>query len=393
MNNNKSYKLALISVFIALVASAGWEDPHMPTRRPVRGDRQTIAPTTSARPANTVSRPVVTQPTAQPISRPVAQPVSQPAPRQVVQPVSQPAARRQVPVAPAPVVRENYLQPAPVVPSSNSGIEFTDLYSVFLDSDNSSHLIYGFNYLGAGDTVGEESFSSLELAIQYRFAEFRNFLGSDLTLSLNPLFTIIMDDSGIDDIPGFLVNLPLDVQFVWRFVNKWSFELGAAPGFYGDIEAIGGNMFACPFRGILYYSLEPELSFMAGGEVRIGWDQTVMPYVGLAWQPSDMFLLELAMPRSLIKTQLGPIGLYGVFEWNNTTYALDDENESKLEDLTISDCRFGVGTIIDFTEDFSLTLEGGLVENREVVGEGDDAEGVLEVDGSFYFGVSIGSRF
>lgn len=368
----------MLLLSLAVTASAGWNDPFVPANKTSNQSRQTIVPASSV-------KPVATSSTMQPVQQPRTQlTTTQPAP--AVRPVKQSTYAQ-------PVVQQRPLQqPAARYSNAASSATFTDLYSPLLDSDGSSPLIYGFTYLGAGDTVGDESFSSLELYASYQLAEFRNFLSGDLSLVFNPLFTVILDDGGIGDIPGFLVNMPVDVKWIWRFVNKWSFEVGAAPGFYGDIEAFGDS-FACPFRGILYYSLEQDLAFMAGAEVRVGWDQVVMPHVGLAWEPSDMFLLKLAMPQSLIKAQLGPVGLYGLFEWNNTTYALDGEGDDKLEELTLNDCRFGVGAIIDFTEDFSITLEGGIVENREVYAEGDDAEGLLEVDGSFYFGVSVGSRF
>lgn len=378
-----SYNLVILFFLVAFVASAGWNDPYVPTSKTSRRDRQTVVPASSTK--STTVKSAETSATVQPVQQyRTQQTPTQPASvnRSVRQPSNTQAVVQQRPMQ-KPVAEYS-------VKASDTG--FTDLYSPFLDSDYSSPIIYGFTYLGSGDTIGDESFSSLELSARYRFAEFRNFLYGDLTLSFNPLLTIILDDSGIKDIPGVLVNVPLDAKWVWRFVNKWSFELGAAPGFYGDIEAIGDS-FACPFRGILYYALEENLSFMAGGEIRAGWDRVVMPYVGLAWEPSEMFLMKLAMPRSIIKTQLGPIGLYGLFEWNNTSYALDEEGDNKLEQITISDCRFGVGATIDFTEDFSITLEGGIVENREVLGESGDAEGVLEIDGSYYFGVSVGSRF
>ncbi len=270
-----------------------------------------------------------------------------------------------------------------------------DVYAPHIDYTRKHDNYYRFYYYTPKE-VGENSISSADIEFSFLLADFKNVLGSDIRLSLDPGVRFFIDDFNNDIIPGVLATLPLSVGVSWRFINNWSLELGAAPGIYGDVEAIGSDMFSIPFSGCLYFALAPEISFKAGVEIRPGWEQVAMPLAGLAWQPADSVYLEFGVPRSMLLLKSGFISLFGKAEWENKTYVMEGEKASdekgstflSPESVTFDAWRIGGGLAIDFSDRFRMSFEAGYMLGQELEFKLGDKTETGEYD-SPYFGVTI----
>ena len=261
----------------------------------------------------------------------------------------------------------------------------------FFDTRDESGIWLHGKYFTAAKAPNGNELKMAEAEAHILLVDAKGFLGGDLEMSLEPKAVGFIDDADYETLPRVLSESAIDVQWVWRFVNDVSLELGGRPGLYGDVEDFDAAMFGYPLRGALYYSFSPELAIRGGAEVRPGWDMAVMPIVGLSWAPSEYFLFEPGLPKLLARIHLGPLDIYGVTEWHNATYSMEDKG-AKPEDLTIDDWRLGGGINLDLAL-FSIGAEAGYVMGREFKAEGSKGSGKIEIEDSPYFGVTLGSRF
>ncbi len=321
--------------------------------------------------------------------------VRQPAPSPQT---AQPTTRRQAPAVPAnqrPAAnRARTTQTNPSTGRTPTPILPPDLYSAFLDTDEESSSWYRLTFIASGD-VGDagEGFGLYVADAHFKLSEFRGLLYGDLTIDLDPSLGVLTDDAGFSCTPSILVALPVDFTWIWRYLNGWSLELGVRPGIYADTDGLfQSNSFGVPFRGCFYYALSSETAIRFGAEIRPGWDLIAMPLLGVAWEPSEMFLLELGLPRSLAKLQIGPIDVYGKIVWENTTYALD-AGDGEPDAFTLNGWKFGAGAAVAFTEDIRLAFEAGIIAGRKIKFEGGDNDLDLDVDTVPYFSILFGSEF
>ncbi len=269
----------------------------------------------------------------------------------------------------------------------------SDLYSAFLDASNESDAWYRLSLVSSGDVEGcDDGFGLYVAEAHFGLYEGRDILAGDFFFDINPSLSVLTDDAGLSFMPSVLIAIPFDFTWIWRYLNGWSFELGATPGLYADAKGLfQSHSLGIPFRGCFYYALAPDTAVRAGVEIRPGWDLIAMPLVGVAWQPSDMFFAEIGLPRSLAEVQLGPVGIYGKIAWNNMTYALDDHDDNP-EKFTLNGWQFGAGVSVSFTETIRLAFEAGVITGRDITFE-DSGDLDLDVDSAMYFAVLFGSEF
>jgi hypothetical protein len=267
-----------------------------------------------------------------------------------------------------------------------------DLYSPFLDAQVEPRTSLSLMYItGVEVNNSEDDLLMGEVECRFTLVEWRNVLAGDMTWDIRLKSVIFGSDANLAVMPTALLELPLGLDWTWRFLNGWSFQLGMRPGIYADAEALGDG-FGIPFKGVFYYAATPEFSWMLGAEVRPGWNLVAMPLAGLAWEPADAFRLTLAFPQSTALVTLGPIGLYGTVAWRNTSYGMSGE-EGAPEQLTAEDLLLGGGLQIAFSESFRMAFEGGLLMNRTLFAEGSKPNDELELEDAPYFRVSFGGGF
>ena len=338
------------------------------------------------------------------VRQPAATPPPQPAQRTTVQsqraPVQaqrqqrqQPAQQRYVtPAAQPRPTQESDWGYAPEPRGASSSMP-TDLYSAFLDTSDESDAWYRLSLVSSADVVGcEDGFGLYVADAHFGLFEGRDILAGDLFIDLDPAISVLTDDAGLSFMPSILIAIPVDFAFIWRYLNGWSFELGITPGIYADAKGLfQTDAIGLPFRGCFYYSFSPDTAVRAGVEIRPGWDLIAMPLVGIAWQPTEMFIAEIGLPRSIAELQVGPVGIYGKIEWENVTYALEDHNDNP-KSFTLNGWRIGAGVSIAFTDTIRLVFEGGVITGRDM-----DFEAAgdlnLDIDSATYFSILFGSEF
>ena len=342
--------ITLLFLFVC-GAQGAWEDTGLPARPAPTPAPGSTTPTRAATPRRAVTTPRVRQP-VQPSPQPVAAPD-------------------------AGTVR---------------GLVPPDLYSPFLDPQVEPLRWFSLMYVpGAGTDRNAEEVSLIELDSRYNLARWRNLLLGDLNVNFRLKSLIFVDDAELVTMPTGLIELPLQFDWTWRYLNGLSFQIGARPGLYADAEALGDGL-GVPFHTAFYYAVNPQLSWLLGAEVRPGWNLPLMPLVGLGWEPAEAFRLILALPTATAVLQLGPVGLFGTAGWRNTSYGMSGE-EGDPDLLTVEDIQLGGGLQIAFSESFNLRLEGGLLVNRSLVAENDAAEDTLDLDNSPYFRATFGGSF
>ena len=372
---NKTALATLVSVVLVASAFAGWEDTGAPNRPAAQ-----TAPRTTAQPQRSQATARQTRPAAQA----PAQARTRPAPTRSEQPrrSSAPSSGGHGPSQ----VRTGILPP--------------DLYSVFLDAHDPTENWYRVRYFAEGDATADyrivnnkDGISFLDLEAHFDLWQFRNVLEGDVDIGTTPKLTYVIGDGSYYNVmPDFLVAAGLEADWLWRFVNGWSFEAGAAPGIYSDLEAIDIGMFGLPFHGCFYYALDPQLSFKAGLEIRLGWDQVVMPILGVGWQPADNLLLELALPRSIASWKVDGFGLFGQIEWRNTTYNMSGDGKEP-DSMTFEDWLVGGGVSFDISPSVRLQAEIGYAFGRSISAEVADGTDDIDLDAAPYVGVMLGAEF
>jgi hypothetical protein len=268
-----------------------------------------------------------------------------------------------------------------------------DLYSVFLDAPLPRWTI-GFLIGGSSDVDGApDDITAGELSFFMHLLDARDVLRGDIGLDLRPHMFFFPGDADWSDMPSVLLALPLELRWTWRYLNGISFQTGARPGIYSDLDELEGKMFGCPFHLAWHGVVTPRFSWMAGAEVRLGWDMPVMPLAGLAWEPSDLWHIELALPRTRAELLLEPVVAFATFEWRNMTYAMSGAG-GKSDEITTEDLLLSGGLEWRSRADWRLAAEIGLLTCRTLTFEGGkEGKYDLEPDTTPFLRLSYGGSF
>ena len=256
-----------------------------------------------------------------------------------------------------------YAQPA-LEPVRYAEEPIDDLYSQHLDAEVRDIYAYGASYVSETQFGPYGATDIVDAELEFRMFKFDGFLWGTFDAWVNAHGMYFLENPDMESLPDAIIDANFDIGQTWRFVTGWSTEIRAAPGIYSDITS---PAFSMPLTLNFYYAFHPQLSVQLGGTFRSGWDIPVMPNVGLAWQPHDVFRLEAGVPKSTIS--LFPrhiLSVFGTFEWRNVTYALDDEEAGSPEDMTLDDMLVTAGVALCPLGDYSLTAEVGKFIQREL---------------------------
>lgn len=270
-----------------------------------------------------------------------------------------------------------------------------DIYTTFLDtakvSDQWLRVAYDFNADMENTGKGTAIF---ELDSHFGICDWYNVLEGDVVFSIDPSLRILTDDCGTSLIPNALVSLPLDFKWTWRYVNGWSFQLGAAPGIYSDVDAIGDlwGALSIPFSGCFYYAFSPTFSGRFGVEIRPDWDMVAMPLVGIAWAPNDTFVMELGVPRTMCRLDFESFDIFAKGEWRSLTYAMSGD-DNKPDSFTLEDIAISGGVGMHLSDESRLSIEAGMLVNRSMSYERNGKDGECDMDSAPFFALTFGSNF
>ena len=289
--------------------------------------------------------------------------------------------------------RQYHPAPQGDVVSSSLGTVPADIYSLHLDApvDPSYWLTLGI-FPGSTLQIGEgDDIAWCEIDGIWNMAFFRDVLLGDIDLGIRTHDIFFTSDGGTGSTPDFLLGLAADIGWTWRFLDGGSVEARFAPGIYSSIDAFGGGMFGFPFRGAYYYAITPEASIMAGAEIRPCWDMVFMPLLGLAWQPDDMFRLDIAIPRTRAWLYAWRFTVFANIEWRNTTYNM--KGGSDPDSVTLDDILLSVGGRFRISDEFHVGAELGKVVCRGIEFEKKDSGADIGIDSGAFVRFFVGGPF
>jgi len=243
------------------------------------------------------------------------------------------------------------------------GVMSPEVFSQTLDADEHPLSFASLTFVPESQFGDYGKSSTLEFESALRLFAFEEFLAGYLEGFARARLYSFLSSADISALPDVAAHLAFELAVSWRFVNRWSLELRAAPGMYSDISAPDFN---CPATINLHYAFSPTLAGVAGVTLRSGWDLPVMPQIGLAWEPADFFRIEAMLPRS--RVMLAPfevLTLFAALEWRNFDFELDDK-PGMPEAITINEWTASAGLSIKVTDHSRLVLEGGTFLVREL---------------------------
>ncbi len=237
-----------------------------------------------------------------------------------------------------------------------------DLFSQHLDIPHAAPVFSG--------TFIEETkfgdYGSTEIAegdVKFDFETLDDFLYGTFGFSIGFHGMYLFDNPGLAALPDFLIDLHCTPVYTIRFMTGWSFRLSADPGMYSDIKS---PAFGMPVTFNSYFAVCPEFSIMLGGTYRNGWDIPFIPNIGFCWEPSELFRVELACPRSRVEIfRHHFISFFGNLDWRNTTYAIDSK-DGMPDEISWDEIRVSAGASLRFTGNWYMSAEIGSFLEREL---------------------------
>ena len=252
---------------------------------------------------------------------------------------------------------------APVLLAAASAASADGIYWQHIDPDPVPYVYAGsysedveFGDYGKTDVV--------EAQVDLRFRPIEDFLWGDLSLGLGAHAFGFIDKPGMEAVPHALLDSFVEAAYALRFDNGWAWRVWARPGVYSDPV---NPAFGCPAGLSLYFAATDAFSVQIGAAVRAGWDIPVVPEVGIKYRPSDLLELELGCPSSrLVLFPDHILSFFAAGEWRNVTYALDDDDESMPDKLTMDDVSVSAGASLRILGTFVLSGEFGTFLEREL---------------------------
>jgi len=268
-------------------------------------------------------------------------------------------------------------------------------YCQILDAVTDPVYEVGFAYLGESRFDGYGKSVMIELDADWNFAYFRDVLRGDIELDLDFLSVVIFKSAGLQ-LPDQVAKIAVDAGWTWRYEGGSALQVRAAPGIYSDIEEIDGDMFFVPLSCSMIQVLGPEWSGIAGIELRPGFERTIMPILGLAWEVREDLRLELRVPESKCVWYINRdwITHFG-FEWQSTSFSLREHGSNGRDMITLEDLRAFLGLTHSISDQFRVTGEIGRSFGRSVEFE-HDALGLdnnIDIDRAWFVRFALGGPF
>lgn len=207
---------------------------------------------------------------------------------------------------------------------------------------------------------------------------------------------------GMDD--ESLAGTGLRVGFGVFLDDNWLFEVESEPGFWSDLDGtLHSEDMDYPSFAMFTYRALPELYLKVGARYNQIYEEAAwLPYLGVSWEVTEGFRVDLLAPDSLeLSWWPSPsLGLLFGTEVQGAEYhvrpslAVAGGNPDVRSDLRVQEWVAYVGLMSRMTEGFSFTARGGIVlggyyELTTGAAGFDPAEGQLDqgafVDISFGF--------
>lgn len=246
---------------------------------------------------------------------------------------------------------------------------------------------------GQAKEYGKSAF--LEINAAWDFAYFRDIALGDVDLNLRMGSILFLDSAGLQ-LPDQVAKIALDAGWTWRYPQGMALQVRAMPGIYSDIEAVNTDIIFMPVSCSVVRSFNPQLSGIAGLELRLGFDRKIMPIIGVEWEINDMMRLKARLPESRFiyfidrdwSTHLG-------LDWQNTSFSLREKSSYDRKRLTVEDFRGYWGLTRRISDQLQFTGELGWVFDRSVEFKkevnGQDSD--IDIDSTMFVRFALGGPF
>lgn len=212
----------------------------------------------------------------------------------------------------------------------------------------------------------DTDYSELEILTSADLAYFHNVAYGDLDLSVR-FDNIFPLGSASFDPPTHLVELVLDAHWLWRYVNHTALELRLEPGLYTSTEEILDMPLAMPVTVAGIYTADPSLAFIGGLQIRPGFNQIVLPYGGVVWQPHPKLRLEAMVPEARVIAYLDhEWSGYAGWSWENITYHMAPDWSGRNR-LTLNSQEYYLGVTRTMHDELHMYGALGWAVDREAI--------------------------
>lgn len=236
--------------------------------------------------------------------------------------------------------------------------------------------------------------SLVEIDGHWAFAHFWDILFGDVDLALRLNSVFFSDPTGID-LPSQLSGVVLDAGWTGRFDDGISVQARILPGIYSDFREFGNEALYMPVSVGVIKTFDSRLSGIFGAEIRPGFEQQIMPLIGVAWMIDQRTRLDARLPESRFAYYLGRGWSTHVgFKWQNMSYGMH-ENNLGADQVTVEDFRLWWGATFRLSDNIQLSGEIGRVFGRSIE-YNDTIPGVesdFNVDAAPFFRFILGGPF
>jgi len=106
-------------------------------------------------------------------------------------------------------------------------------------------------------------------------------------------------------LPDQLSALSLNLGLIRPLNPRWTVALFARPGYFGDLRQIDSRSLTVPVLVTAIYTPRPELAWTFALNLNPFSDLSVLPVLGIRWQPAPRWGLELGFPHTGLRWQAG----------------------------------------------------------------------------------------
>jgi hypothetical protein len=227
--------------------------------------------------------------------------------------------------------------------------------------DNPQEPLYGIELVnifestieGFGDTTINE------FAGHWEFAYYRIPDMGHVAVGVAAQLTLFQDSAGVS-LPDELLKLALDGTLTWRTDFGVAYEFGFQPGLYTDFEDFDLEGLAFPFSISVIRSFMPELSGVAGLEIRPQFETVVRPRLGITWAAGDTVWMQIMIPESRAVWAVDDLWRAHVSaEWNSVDYRIGDKQSLNRDSIAVEDIRLAIGVTYQMSDLHHFTVELG----------------------------------
>ena len=200
-------------------------------------------------------------------------------------------------------------------------------------------------------------------------------------------------------LPGRLAEVSVNLGLIKKYNPQWAVSLFARLGFYGDFTDLGDSL-NMPVLILANYTRRKELVWNFGLNVNPLADNPVLPVVGVRWMFAPAWTFNLGFPQAGFVYQASPKQIWraGVsFQGGN--YRISDNlgvpaaGVARLANtrLDYREVRVGLGADLTLPAGFILTLDAGLVTDRQF--DYYDRNYILNGDPAAYGAIALRAAF